>query len=132
MLGTVKSTVPELEELDEELVGCAEVVACAVAVTDGSTAAECTTVGESAGAGDDVGALVSTDVGESPGEPAKAADEPLGAPSADGAPEGLDELRPHAARPIPVRATAMITAGTRHRFMLQTLRYVTRNYIKSQ
>jgi hypothetical protein len=120
MLGTVKSCVPELEELDEELVGCAEVVACAVAVTDGLTAAECTIVGEAVG--DDAGSLVSADVGESPGEPAKAADEPLGAPAADGAPEGLDEIRPHAARPTPAMATAMITAGTRHRFMLQTLR----------
>jgi hypothetical protein len=122
MLGTVKSCVPELEELDEELVGCAEVVACAVAVTDGSTAAECTVVGEADGVGDDAGSLVSADVGESPGEPAKAADEPLGAPAADGAAEGLDELPPHAARPTPAMATAMITAGTRHRFMLQTLR----------
>jgi hypothetical protein len=119
MLGTVKSPVPELEELDEELVACAEVVACAV---DGSTAAECTMVGEADGVGDDAGSLVSADVGESPGEPAKAADEPLGAPAADGAAEGLDELPPHAARPTPAMATAMITAGTRHRFMLQTLR----------
>jgi hypothetical protein len=119
MLGTVKSCVPELEELDEELVGCAEVVAC---VVDGSTAAECTMVGEADGVGEDAGSLVSADVGESPGEPAKAADEPLGAPTADGAAEGLDELPPHAARPTPATATAMITAGTRHRFMLQTLR----------
>jgi hypothetical protein len=117
MLGTVKSCVPELEEL----VGCAEVVACAVAVTDGSTAAECTVVGEADGVGDDTGGLVSAEVG-SPGEPAKAADEPLGAPTADGAPEGLDELPPHAARPTPAMATAIIAVGTRHRFMLQTLR----------
>jgi hypothetical protein len=121
MLGTVKLCVPELEELDEELVGCAEVVACAVAVTDGSAAAECTVVGETDGVGDDAGGLVSAEVG-SPGEPAKAADEPLGAPTADGAAEGLDELPPHAARPTTAMARAMITAGTRHRFMLQTLR----------
>jgi hypothetical protein len=122
MLGTVKLCVPELEELDEELVGCAEVVGCAVAVTDGLTAAECTMVGEADGVGDDAGSLVSADVGASPGEPAKAADEPVGAPTADAAAEGLDELPPQAARPTPAMATAMITAGTRHRFMLQTLR----------
>jgi len=100
-------------------VACAEVVACAVAVTDGLTAAECAIVGEADGVGDDAGALVSADVGESAGEPAKAADEPVGAATADAAPEGLDELPPHAARPAPAMATAMITAGTRHSFMLQ-------------
>jgi hypothetical protein len=121
MLGTVKSCVPELEELDErdgELVACAWVVACAVAVTDGSAAAECAMVGEADGVGDDAGALVSADVGE----PAKAADEPVGAPAADAAAEGLDELPPHAARLTPAMATVMITAGTRHSFMLQILR----------
>lgn len=112
MLGTVKSCVPELEEL----------VACAVAVTDGLAEAECTIVGEADGVGDDTGALVSADVGGSPGEPAKAADESVGAPTADAAAEGLDELPPHAARPTPAMATAMITAGARHRFMLHTLR----------
>jgi hypothetical protein len=117
MLGTVKSCVPELEEL----VGCAEVVACAVAVTDGLTAAECAIVGEADGVRDDAGALVSADVGESAGELAKAADEPVGAATAAAA-EGLDELPPHAATPAPAMATAMITAGTRHSFMLQTLR----------
>jgi hypothetical protein len=118
MLGTVKSCVPELEELEEL---DEELVACAVAVTDGSTAAECTVVGEADGVGDDTGALASAEVG-SPGEPAKAADEPVGSPTADAAAEGLDEPPPHAARPTPAMATAMITAGARHRFMLHTLR----------
>jgi hypothetical protein len=121
MLGTVKSCVPELEELVAcaDVVACAEVLACAVAVTDGLTAAECAIVGEADGVGDDAGALVSADVGEFPGGSAKAADEPVGAATADAAAEGLDELPPHAARPAPAMATAMITAGIRHSFMLQ-------------
>jgi hypothetical protein len=121
MLGTVKSCVPELEEPeepDEDLVACAWVVACAVAVTDGSAEAECAIVGEADGVGDDAGALVGADVGE----PAKAADEPVGAPAADAAAEGLEELPPHAERLTPAMTTALITAGTRHSFMLQILR----------
>jgi hypothetical protein len=127
MAGTVKLCVPELAllveldgcgELDAwgELVARAEFVGCAEAVaeTEGSTAAaECARVGEADGVGDELG----VPAGAAVGEPAETVPDPL-VSSADAMGEGGDPLAPHAARLTPPMMAAMITAGTRHLFML--------------
>jgi hypothetical protein len=115
MAGTVKLYVPP-DELDEEMacgvrVTCAELAGSAVAVTEGLAAVECRWVCEADG--DELGVSVRADVGA----PARADDDPLTA-AADGAAGGVDPLVPHAARPTPPMATAMITAGIRHVRML--------------
>ena len=112
MAGTVKFPAPELVCV-EEAVGCGE-LGCEEGVTEGE-AAGFVCVCEAAGVGDDPGVLASADVGAAAGAVAEA--EPLVTP-ADGTAEG-DPLAPHAIRPTPPMATAMITAGTRHILMLQ-------------
>jgi hypothetical protein len=111
----------ECEQLAVVLPECAELVALAEAECDALAPAE--GLLDAVGDGDDDGVSVSELVGT-------AAAELVGAVMAA---DELDALVPHALRPIPPMATAMMTAGTRHFNILdpplshQTLQKVTHN-----
>jgi len=120
MLKVCEPDTVECEQLAVVLpdVECAELVALAEAECDAFAEAE--GLLDAVGDGDDDGVSVSEDVGAAAAVAVLAADE-------------LEALVPHALRPIPPMATAMMTAGTRHFNILdpplgqQTLQKVTHN-----